>query len=135
MTATSCAAVENGPDWSSSAICITFDDCGCCYDQVAPGLNPDHSRRGPRVPLVIVSPYGKPGYTDTTATTFTGVLAYVEHTFGLSPLRSNDIQAYLFTNAFTYSQAPLKPVPMVARPLPASAKRIPVTKAGLLDPT
>jgi len=77
----------------------------------------------------------KPGYTDTTATTFAGILAYTEHTFGLAPLGVNDAQAYDFSNAFNYSQLPLKRAPMVQRPLPASARRIRVTPALANDPT
>jgi hypothetical protein len=52
---------------------------------------------------------GMPTYTDTTAATFAGILAYTEHTFGLSPLGANDAAAYPFSNAFNYAQAPLKP--------------------------
>jgi phospholipase C len=129
------SAVENGPDWPSAAIFITFDDFGGFYDQVPPGLNPDNTWRGPRVPLVIVSPYARPGYTDTTTTTFAGILAYTEHNFGLSSLGLNDAHAYGFGNAFNYARAPLARVAMAARPLPASAKRIRVTRAGLLDPS
>lgn len=128
-------AVEKSPDWSSTAVFITWDDCGCFYDQVPPGTNPDGSAQGPRVPVVMVSPYAVPGYTDNTATTFAGILAYTEQTFGLSPLGVNDAGAYPFTNAFNYSQAPLKPAPMVNRPLPASAKRIRLTPALESDPT
>jgi Phosphoesterase family len=29
-------AVMNGPDWASTAIFITYDDCGCFYDHVTP---------------------------------------------------------------------------------------------------
>ena len=94
-----------------------------------PGTNPDGTAQGPRVPLIIVSPYAKPGYTDTTATTFAGILAYTEHTFGLSPLGANDTAAYPFTNAFNYAQAPLQPARMMHRKLPASAKRIRLTPA------
>jgi phospholipase C len=129
------AAAMNGPDWSSTAVFITFDDCGCFYDQVPPPLDPAGEQEGPRVPLIIVSPYARPGYTDTQATTFAGILAYTEHTFGLAPLGVNDAQAYDFSNAFNYSQPPLKPVPMVHRPLPASARRIRVTPALANDPT
>jgi phospholipase C len=129
------SAVEHGPDWSSTAIFITWDDCGCFYDQVRPGPNPDGTARGPRVPLIIVSPYAKPGFTDTTATTFAGILAYTERTFGLSALGVNDAAAYPFTNAFNYTQVPRKPVRMVHRPLPASAKRIRLTPALENDPT
>ena len=110
--------VMKGPDWGSTAIFITWDDCGCFYDQVSPGVNPDGTPQGPRVPLLIVSPYAKPGYTDTTATTFAGILAYTEQTFGLAPLSVNDAGAYSFANAFDYSQTPLRSVPMVTRPVP-----------------
>src|SRR5215467_11289537 len=128
-------AVEQGPAWPSTADFITWDDCGCFYDQVPPGTNPDGTAQGPRVPLIIVSPYAKPGYTDTTPTTFAGIIAYTEHTFGLSPLGANDTAAYPFTNAFNYTQVPLQPVRMVHRPLPASARRIRLTRALINDPT
>ena len=126
--------VENSRYWASTAIFITFDDYGGFYDQVYPGTNanPDGTQQGPRSPLLIVSPYAKPGYTDTTPTTFSGILAYTEHIFGLSPLGENDAQAYDFRNAFDYSQAPLAPVRMVMRPLPPSAKRINLSPANVM---
>jgi phospholipase C len=129
------SAVQHSPDWSSTAVFITWDDCGCFYDQVRPGTDPDGSTRGPRVPLIIVSPYARPGYTDTTATTFAGILAYTEHTFGLQSLGPNDAAAYAFGGAFNYAQAPRKPVRLVRRPLPASAKHIKLTPALENDPT
>ena len=61
-------SVENGPDWSSTAIFITFDDFGGFYDQVPPPVNPDGTQEGPRLPLIIVSPYARPGFTDNTET-------------------------------------------------------------------
>src|SRR5262249_33281870 len=57
------------PLWSSTAIFITMDDYGGFYDSVPPGTNADRTRQGPRVPLIIVSPYAKARYTDTTPTT------------------------------------------------------------------
>jgi phospholipase C len=129
------SAVENGSDWSSTAIFITFDDCGCFYDQVRPPIEPDGTQAGPRVPVIIVSPFARPGYTDTTSTTFAGILAYTEHLFGLTPLGVNDASAYDFRNAFNYAQAPLKPVPMVSRPLPRWAEHIRLTPALENDPT
>jgi phospholipase C len=129
------SAIERSPDWSSTAMFITWDDCGCFYDQVPPGTNTDGTAQGPQVPLIIISPYAKPGYTDTTATTFAGILAHAEHTFGLSLLGVNDAAAYPFTHAFNYGQAPLSPARMVHRPLPASAKRLRLTPALENDPT
>ncbi|HEV2376244.1 MAG TPA: alkaline phosphatase family protein, partial [Streptosporangiaceae bacterium] len=46
--------IEDGPDWNSTAVFITFDDCGCFYDQVPPPLNAQGTQEGPRVPLIIV---------------------------------------------------------------------------------
>ena len=39
-----------------------------------------------RVPMVIVSPFARPAFTDDATASLNSVLAYVEHTFGLSPL-------------------------------------------------
>jgi phospholipase C len=129
--------IENSRYWKTSAIFITFDDFGGFYDQVYPGTNsnPDGTQQGPRTPLIIVSPYAKPHYTDTTHTTFSGILAYTEHVFGLSSLGPNDALAYGFGDAFNYRQKPLQPVPMVTRPLPPSAKRIRITPALANDPS
>jgi phospholipase C len=111
-------AVMNGPEWNSTVLFVTWDDCGCFYDQVPPPVAPDGQQEGPRLPLIIISPYAKHAYTDTTQASYAGVLAYTERTFGLAPLGIDDADAYPFTNAFNYSQKPLKPVHMVIRPIP-----------------
>jgi hypothetical protein len=85
-------------------------------------------RTRPRMPLIIVSPYEGPGYTDTTPTTFARILAYTGHNFGLHALGANDAKAYDLSNAFDYSQTPLKPVRMTTRPLPAWAIHMKLTK-------
>src|SRR4051812_9987992 len=58
-------ALQAGPEWSSTAIFITYDDCGCFYDHVPPRTNPDGTLQGLREPMVIVSPYAKHGATDS----------------------------------------------------------------------
>ncbi len=108
------SAIENGPQWDSTAIFVTYDDCGCFYDHVAPPKR----RWGVRVPLVIVSPYAKAGYTDSGIATYSSILAYVEHTFGLSPVNTSDSKAYDFANSFDYTQRPLPPLSMVNSPVP-----------------
>ena len=125
------SALEHGPEWSSTALFITYDDCGCFYDQVPPGLNPDGTQRGTRVPLVIVSPYAVYRYVDSTPASFASILAFTERTFGLAPLNVNDAGAYSFTNAFNYSQPPTPPVPMVQQPV-TRAERL---AGGSVDPT
>lgn len=96
-------AVENGPQWDSTAIFITYDDCGCFYDHVSPpqGL-------GIRNPMVIISPWAKPGYTDsTTAVQPYSMLAFVQHAFGLASLTGNVDHAYDYADSFDFTQPPL----------------------------
>jgi phospholipase C len=107
------SAIENGPDWDSTAIFITYDDCGCFYDHVPPPAG-----EGMRVPMVIVSPYAKPGFTDSTDATFASMLAFTEHNFGLSPLNSADGSAYDYSNSFNFSQAPRNGIRMVRSTIP-----------------
>ena len=126
-------AVMKSPEWSSTAVFLAFDDFGGFYDQVPP-VGPDGSQEGPRVPMIIVSPYARPGYTDTTPTTFAGILAYTGQLFGLKPLGVNAAAAYPYTGAFCYAQKPLKPVRMVHRLLPRSAERISLTPSLEQDP-
>jgi phospholipase C len=112
------SAVMNGPNWDSTAIFITYDDCGCFYDHVAPppGL-------GIRVPMVIVSPYATAGFTDSNVASFDSMLAYVEHTFGLAPLSDRDAGAYDFSASFDYTQTPRRPITLRAHRVSRSVLR------------
>ncbi len=104
------SAIEHGPDWASTAIFITYDDCGCFYDHVPPPPG-----KGIRAPMVIVSPYARPGYTDSTPADDVGsMLAFVEHTFNVPPLTAVDANAYDYRGSFNYAQRPLKPNPLPA---------------------
>jgi len=107
------SAVENGPDWSSTAIFITYDDMGGFYDQVPPPF----AGAGVRVPMVIVSPYARSGFTDSSPATYASMLAYVEHVFTLPPLTAADSGAYDYSNSFDYSQMPLTGVVMTRQPI------------------
>src|SRR5205807_2142310 len=79
------SSVMDGPDWSSTAIFITYDDCGCFYDPVRPPRG-----AGVREPMVIVSPYAKPAFVDHTVATDASMLAFLEHLFHLKPLGEGD---------------------------------------------
>ncbi len=124
------ALEKNTGLWDSTTMFITYDDCGCFYDHVPPGVNPDGTPQGPRVPLVIVSPYAISGYVDTTPTTFAGILAYVEGTFGLEPLSVNDANAYAFSNAFNYAQTPIAGPRMVVTKIPEASRNAPPYQDG-----
>jgi phospholipase C len=106
-------SIMDGPQWNSTAILITYDDCGCFYDPVTPP-----NRFGIRSPMVIVSPYAKPGYTDSNVASTNSILAFIEHTFGLRPLDARDANAYDYSQSFDFTQTPLAPVQMVHTTIP-----------------
>jgi phospholipase C len=58
-------AVMNSSYWGTSAIFVTWDDWGAFYDHVAPPQI-DGIGLGPRVPLLVISPYAIPGYISQT---------------------------------------------------------------------
>jgi phospholipase C len=112
------SAIEKGPNWKSTAILLTYDDCGCFYDHVPP---PAGSGLGPRVPMVLISPWAKHSFTDSHAATFASILAFSEHVLGLRPLNSIDRSAYNYVDAFTFRR-PAAPATMVATPEPPASK-------------
>lgn len=128
------SAIESGSDWDSTAIFIVYDDFGGFYDHVNP-LQYD-ANWGIRLPVVIVSPYAKAGYTDSTPGTLVSFLAYTEHVFGLPSLGQADGFAYDFANSFDYSQQPLAPVEMTHTTIPRAERlRIAREPPPLDDPT
>lgn len=113
------AAIQSGPDWPQTAIFITYDDCGCFYDHVAP----PQPGWGVRVPMVIVSPYAVPGGTDSGPATYASLLAFTEHLFGVPALADADAAAYDYAGSFDYVQPPsLAQVHMGRRAIPASER-------------
>ena len=120
------SAIQNGPDGASTTIFIYYDDCGCFYDHAAPpaGL-------GIRLPMVIVSPYARAGFTDHNLSTNSSILAYTESVLGVEPVNEEDGGAYDFEEAFNYSQSPTPPFKFtkarrpaeLAEPAAAAARR------------
>jgi phospholipase C len=110
--------IEHGPDWRSTAILISYDDCGCFYDHVPPPKG-----MGIRTPMVMVSPWVKPGYVDSRVTSIASVMAFTERTFGLPALTSRDAAAYSYRHAFDFHQPPLKPVPMSKSKIPRAERK------------
>jgi phospholipase C len=108
-------AIMQGPDWDSTAIFLTWDDFGGFYDHVPPpGL--DQFGLGPRVPLLIISPYAKQGLISHTQYEFSSFLAFLETRFSLKALTSRDAAANNMTDSFDFSQTPQPPFLLNVRP-------------------
>ena len=110
-------AIMQGPDWASTAIFVTWDDFGGFYDHVVPPIN-DMFGLGPRVPLLIISPFARPGYISHTQYEFSSVLKFIEERFGLAPMTGRDSAANDTTDSFNWSQTPNPPVVLSSRTCP-----------------
>jgi phospholipase C len=110
-------ALMNGPNWSTSAVFITWDDFGGFYDPVYPP-QPDYYGLGPRVPMLIISPYAIPGLVTHTQYEFSSVLKFVETRYGLPPLTNRDADANDMTDAFNFAETPVPPLTLTTRTCP-----------------
>ena len=117
-------ALMAGPQWNSSAVFLTWDDYGGFYDHVPPpGL--DAFGLGPRMPLLIISPFARTGYISHTQYEFASVLKFIEERFGFTPLTGRDAQANDLLDSFDFTQSALAPLPLQTRncaklPVPVS---------------
>jgi phospholipase C len=73
-------AIMRGPDWSSTAIFVTWDDWGGFYDHVVPPAI-DQNGYGLRVPGLVISPYAKSGYIDHSVLSFDSYNRFIEADF------------------------------------------------------
>jgi phospholipase C len=73
-------AVMSGPDWSSTAIFLTWDDWGGFYDHVVPP-RVDANGYGLRVPGLVISPYARRGFIDHQTLSFDAYAKLIEDDF------------------------------------------------------
>lgn len=88
------------PNWRDMLIVVTTDENGGFWDHVGP---PKVDRFGPgaRVPTLIVSPFARRGFVDTTIYDTTSILRTIEARFALAPLTARDAAANDLRNALT----------------------------------
>ena len=72
--------VMSGPDWSSTAIFVTWDDFGGLFDHVPPPTV-DSYGYGLRVPGLVISPWAKHGYIDHQLLSFDAYNKLIEDVF------------------------------------------------------
>jgi phospholipase C len=73
-------AAMRGPDWSSTAIFVAWDDWGGFYDHVAPP-KVDRNGFGLRVPALLISPYARRGFVDHQTLSFDAYAKFIENDF------------------------------------------------------
>ncbi|MBV9285271.1 MAG: phosphoesterase, partial [Acidimicrobiia bacterium] len=124
-------ALMKSPNWSSSALFLTYDENGGFYDHVPPpaAVTPDDippmlqpgdapgafDRLGFRVPVSVVSPYSKQHYVSHITYDHTSTLKFIETRFGLPPLTRRDAAAADMTDFFDFSHASFATPPRLPR--------------------
>jgi phospholipase C len=107
-------AIGNSPEyWSNTVVILTWDDWGGWYDHVPPAVISNGSSWGSgyvygfRVPMVVISPYAKPGYISHVTHDFGSILKFIETTFNLPTLGYADLPADDLSDIFNFNQTPL----------------------------
>jgi hypothetical protein len=127
-------AVMRSPDWSSTAIFLSWDDWGGFYDHVAPP-RVDQNGYGLRVPAMVISPYARPNFIDHQVLSHDAYLKFIEDDFlggeRINPatdgrpdrrpdVRENSSVLGDLTRDFDFSQAPTPPFLLPTHPAPWS---------------
>ena len=73
---------------------------------------------GFRVPMILISPYARAGYTDAKVASFASILAFSEYVLGLPPLNATDASAYNYLQSFNFAQSPIPGAAMVTTSIP-----------------
>jgi phospholipase C len=100
--------------WSSTAILMTYDEAGGFADHVAPTApvcvaRPQDSmffERGPRVPLIAISPWARRHYVSHVEKEHTSITRFIEALFDLPALTARDANADGLLDLFDFACAP-----------------------------
>lgn len=125
-------AVMNSPYWKDTAIIINYDDSDGWYDHVlGPVVNQSavaddelagaadcgsataagtqgQCGYGPRLPLMVISPYAKTNYIDHRATDQSSILRFIEDNWDLGRIggNSSDVKAGRLNGMFDFDDGP-----------------------------
>jgi phospholipase C len=128
-------SIMRSPDWSSTAIFLSWDDWGGFYDHVQPPAV-DQDGYGLRVPGIVISPYAKQGYIDHQTLSQDAYAKFIEDDFlggqRLDPrtdgrpdprttVRERVKALGDLRSDFDFSQTPLPPVVLSQTPSPGPA--------------
>jgi phospholipase C len=98
------------PQWPRIAMVVTYDEAGGYADHVPPepqACRPDsHSsftQMGPRVPLMVISPWARRSYVSHVVRDHTAITRLIEALFGLPALTARDANADALLDLFDFS--------------------------------
>jgi phospholipase C len=104
-------AVGESQYWPSTVVIVVWDEWGGEYDNVPPPQL-DGQGLGPRIPMLIISPYDKmtsayqQNYISHTQYEDGSVLKFIEENWGLGSLGTSDVRANSISDVFDFTQSP-----------------------------
>jgi phospholipase C len=101
-------AVMRSQYWNSTAIILTWDDFGGFYDHIRPP-KVDGTMVGPRVPAIVISPYARPGFIDSSTYDFSSMVQFAEDVFNMPHLKGDSSVMPSLAPMFNFTQQPLQP--------------------------
>jgi phospholipase C len=115
--------------WKDTAILFTMDDFGGWHDHVPPPRQYGGTAAAPyglgfRLPLLIISPYAKPGFIFKGVSSHASIARFIETVFGSSLTLScldpaaQDAESDDLLGAFDFTQAPRPPLVLTPRSCP-----------------
>jgi phospholipase C len=128
-------AVMQSQYWNSTAIFLTWDDWGGYYDHVAPPQI-DNLGLGPRVPLIVISPYAKAGYISHKLGEFSSFVKFIEKNWSLPNLGQRDANLNISNlfDYFSFTQTPLQPLILNTIPFSQTLTVPIIGVVGVLNP-
>jgi phospholipase C len=123
-------ALIDAPTWRHTALFITYDEHGGYYDHVPPprAVKPDnipprlssgdfqagYTRYGFRVPLIVVSPWARRGYSSRVVQDHTSLDAFIERKWNLPAMTFRDANADAMTDYFDFRRPAFATPPKLA---------------------
>ena len=110
-------ALMRSPEWEHTAVVLTWDDFGGFYDHEPPP-HVDLFGFGPRVPMLLISPWARRGLVTHEPLEFSSVLKMIETIWGLEPLTMRDRKASDMLDLFDFTGASRPPLLLQPRACP-----------------
>ncbi len=117
--------MSNPAVWQDTVFFLVYDEHGGYYDHVPPppACEPDNDvppdfpfdRLGMRTPLIVASPWVRPGYVSHLVTDITSITRFIENRFDLPAMTNRDANAWPMLDMFDFGQ------PMATTPSGAPA--------------
>jgi phospholipase C len=93
--------IQAAPVWSNTAVIVVWDSSGGWWDHVPPP-QVDAQGLGPRVPMLVISPFAKKNYISHVQMDDISILKFIQSTFGLAPLNSRNQLSSDLTDMFSF---------------------------------